>query len=256
MKKVQQGRHKKLKKALQKRSQRNRKLANKRAQTVVQDSGARVIRHARDYPIEGCRVQRDWQDSGLAVVVIARTQPTGDMVFANYLVDYYCLGVRDTVSYAGVPSDEFVNEVLPRIYRGIPPADISPALAHEIVYGAVEYAAQFGFNPHRRFRLSQFVLDPPDERPRSGTVEFGKNGKPYYVSGSRDNVGAIMGRLARTAGEGNFDHALSGDALDSPMANGEDAQTEPSSPLWVPGMEREAAREDDEPRSALWTPGR
>ena len=134
--------------------------------------------------------------------------------------------------------------------------DISPELAHEIVYGAVEYAEGFGFRPHRNFRLSQFVLDLPDAHPRSGTVEFGKNEKPLYVSGPRDNAGAIIGRLTRTAGEGNFDHVLSGEAPDAPMVPEDDDEAETSSPLWVPGADREEANEDDEPRSALWTPGR
>ena len=81
---------------------------------------------------------------------------------------------------------------------------ISPVLAHEIVYGGIEYAAQFGFRPHRDFKLSQRVLDPPEAHPRAGTVEFGKDGKPFYISGPYDNPDAIVRQLSRTAGEGNF----------------------------------------------------
>ncbi len=65
----------------------------------------------------------------------------------------------------------------------------------------IEYAAQFGFQPHRDFKLAQNVLDPPDAHPRTGKVEFGKDGKPFYIAGPHDNVNAILRQLARTAGK-------------------------------------------------------
>ena len=88
------------------------------------------------------------------------------------------------------------------------PVSISPALAHEIIYGGIDYAAQFGFRPHSDFRRSRHVLDPEELHPRTGAVEFGYEGKPLYVAGPDDNVQAILRQLARTAGEGNFDYVV------------------------------------------------
>lgn len=89
-----------------------------------------------------------------------------------------------------------------------PLVEVSPALAHEIIYGAIAYADRYGFKPQRDYRDSQHILDLPGEHPRSGRVEFGKDGKPFYVSGPYDNADRIIQQLTRTAGEGNFDYLM------------------------------------------------
>ena len=89
-----------------------------------------------------------------------------------------------------------------------PPVRIPPALTHEIIYGAIEYAAQFGFRPHADFKWSRYVLDPPDRHARTGAIEFGHDGKPLYIQGPRDNVDVILRKLTQTAGTGNFDYLL------------------------------------------------
>jgi len=158
---------------------------------------------------EGCWVQESWQKDGLAVVVVARRQPNGNIVFGNYLVDCYCLGLKNTFCNADIPYDQFHHDFLPEFFRAVgKPIRISPALAHEIIYGAIEYAAQFGFRPQRDYRDSQYILDPPNVHPRSGKVTFGKDGKPFFFAGPYDNVDAIMRKLARTAGEGNYHYMV------------------------------------------------
>jgi hypothetical protein len=94
------------------------------------------------------------------------------------------------------------------------PEAISVELAHEIVYGALEYARKYGFEPHPDFtRLhADQVLDSPDMHPHSHHVAFGKDGKPFFISGPYDDkykINRILQTLERTAGEGNF-HYLAG----------------------------------------------
>ena len=195
-----------MKKGDKKKQQKAFKRRVERKQQHVQEaqSPLRYIRQARDYPIEGCWVQQGWADCGIAVVAIARRQSNGNIVFGNYLVDLYCLGLKDTYFNADIPSGQFQREFLPKMFRTAgKPIKISPDLAHEIIYGSIEYARQLGFRPHRDFDMSQFILDPPDAHPRTGKVEFGKDGKPFFVAGPHDNVDAILRQLARTAGESN-----------------------------------------------------
>ncbi len=264
MKKRQQSQTKIQERALKKRTERKLKLAQQKTQSVRTDSPERHVRQARNYPIEGCWAQKDWMEAGLAVVAIARRQSDKLLTFGTYLVDYFCLGLKNTYCNANVPLARFHNEDLPKIYQGEPPKKITPALAHEIVYGGIEYAEQFGFRPQRDFRLSQYVLDPPDVHPRTGRVEFGKDGKPLYISGPNDNVEQIMRQLARTAGEGNF-HYLAhlgsppdsfDDEEDLNYDEGENDGDQPHPLLWVPPPYGDADEdeEEDKPRSPLWTP--
>jgi hypothetical protein len=205
---LKKGEKKKHRKALKRRSGRKqvrRQVRAARARTTALFH----IHQARNYPIEGCWVQQDWAEGGLAVTVIARRQPDGNIVLGNYLVDYYCLGLKNTYSEADIPPSQFRRDYLPEVYDTAgPPIDISPALAHEIIYGGIEYAARFGFRPHTDFKRSRHILDPPDLHPRTGAVEFGRDGKPFYVEGPHDNSDAILRRLLRTAGEGNFHYMV------------------------------------------------
>ena len=89
---MKKGEKKKQAKALAKRTE--RKSAKKAQQVAAAEGELRPIQQARNYPLEGCWVQSGWQEAGLAVVVVAREQPNGLLVVGNFLVDYYCLGVK------------------------------------------------------------------------------------------------------------------------------------------------------------------
>ena len=196
---VKKGEKKKQRKALARRQE------ERRAGRAVGPMTVRgLIRQAREYPIAGCWTMDGWQKAGIAVVVVARRQPNGNIVFGCYMVDCYCLGLKNTFCNADIPAGAFHRDYLPKMFRESRPVPISPALAHEIIYGGIEYAARFGFRPQRDFKDSQYILDLPDQHPRSGTVEFGKDGKPFYIQGPYDNVDAIIRQLKRTAGEGNY----------------------------------------------------
>lgn len=204
---MKKGEKKKQQKMFKRRTASNTQRRAQRASSAA--SPLHHIRQARNYPLEGCWIQKGWQDGGLAVIVIARRQPNSNIVFGNYLVDYYCLGLKNTYCNAEVAPGEFRRSTLPRMYENAgQPLEISPALAHEIIYGAMEYADRFGFKPQRDFHDSKQVLDLPGEHPRSGQVEFGKDGKPFYMSGPYDNADRIIQQLTRTAGVGNFNYLI------------------------------------------------
>ena len=78
---MKKGEKKKQAKALAKRTE--RKSAKKAQQVAAAEGELRPIRQARKYPLEGCWVQSGWQEAGLAVVVVARRQPNGLLVFGN-----------------------------------------------------------------------------------------------------------------------------------------------------------------------------
>jgi hypothetical protein len=202
-----------MKKGNQRKQRKNRAGKASRPQRTFQlPSPRRVLREARSYPLERCWTFRDWQQTGMAPVVIARRQPNGALAYGVYLVDYYLLGVKDTWFNVNIPRRQFYDEILPDILNE-DPFEIPPALAHEMIYGSIDYARQFGFPPHRDFRESRYLLDLPETHPRSGVVTYGYDGKPFYVQGPHDRPEAILRRLDRTVGEGNYHFLL---ALSAP----------------------------------------
>jgi len=80
--------------------------------------------------------------------------------------------------------------------------------AHSIIYGGIDYAENLGFKPHSDFKITKFILNPREEIEFVDTIEFGKNGKPFYFAGpydSREKSNGIYLKLVEMVGEGNFD---------------------------------------------------
>ena len=276
MPKKQRNQHKKQQRALQKRTKRKRKQARKQSQTPVGINPRRLLRMARQMPIEGAWAQQGWQEQGVARVLLARSQPNDNILFGEYIVDYLCTGIKDSSYASNVNRETFFNEVIPRLYSGTPPLDIEEGLAHETIWGAVEYARELGFEPPRSFGESSRILEPFDTHSYSGAIEFGYQGRPLYIPASEDSQVGIIRRLIETVGIGNFYYLPRGDvpeevaellrpeqpedASDSAIWRPDSQQrggVNTESGLWVPGQQTESAPEgEQQERPLIWTPGR
>lgn len=151
---------------------------------------------------------------GLVEVLVAREQPDGDICLGLYLIDKYCLGLKNTLAKVNISRTEYQKEVVPTLFHGTKPEKCSPELAHQMIYASIEYAEQFGFQPEADFALTQNMLAPRGELAESYQLTFGKDGKPLFIAGPHDNVARVLRQLEKTAGPGNFDYvALLGGTL-------------------------------------------
>ena len=169
------------------------------------------LQHAREYPILGCWIMSGWKEEGITPVVVARQQAPDKVICAVCLVDLFCLGIKNASTYADIPMGKFQRE-LPQMCIGAP-EECSVELAHEIIYGGLEFAQHYGFRPHPDFtaQLCDLVLDPPEMHARTHKVKFGKKGKPFFVAGPYDDerrIKSVMETLMKTAGKGKFDYVV------------------------------------------------
>lgn len=147
---------------------------------------------------------RDLGEKGLACVAVARRHRPQRVSVCGYLVDVYCLGVKNALgpkimNERDLPA--YLDMFFAAIQQGEPPLEVSLDLARHLVWGAVDYARALGFEPHRDFRPAAGHLGEWQE---TSAITFGQDGMPLYVSGPHDNPGAVMRTLRRTVGEGNF----------------------------------------------------
>jgi hypothetical protein len=199
---------KKLQKAIMKKrsKQKAASLQKSLCQQSVSVSASAIIRRARTFPILQCWISAEWKQEspGLVEVLVAREQPDGDICFGMYLVDKYCLGLKNTFARAGYSRRQLEDELHSKFFPEMTPMACSPELAHQMVYASIDYAARFGFTPNKDFSLSQYVLAPHGELKEPYNLEFGKDGKPFYIAGPHENPKAILKQLRETAGEGNY----------------------------------------------------
>jgi hypothetical protein len=95
-----------------------------------------------------------------------------------------------------------------RLDSSTPMEPCLPELAHQMIYQAIDYAAQFGFKPQKDYKWSRLILEKRGILPETSPITFGRAGKPFYVSGPYDNAEAIIARLEKTAGPGNYDYLI------------------------------------------------
>jgi len=199
-------------KAVMKRrsKQKNASLQKSLRQQSMSFSSSAIIRRARAFPILECWISAEWEEDslGLVEVVVAREQPDGDICFGMYLVDKYCLGVKNTFAKTGYSRRRFEDQLHNEFFPETSPAVCSPELAHQMIYASIEYAAQFGFTSQKDYALTQYLLVPRGELKEPYDLKFGRDGKPFFIAGPYDDAKAILKQLEKTAGPGNYDYLV------------------------------------------------
>ncbi|WP_432832318.1 hypothetical protein [Dactylosporangium sp. CA-092794] len=130
---------------------------------------------------------------GLANVLIVRQERYSRVSVCGFLVDLYCLGVKDALgphSMSSRAADDLREEIFANF--GGAPVAAPIELARAVVHGAVEYARGLGFEPHPDFAAAAPYLGGPAG---PSPIRFGRDGRPVYVSGPYDDPHAVIEKL-------------------------------------------------------------
>jgi len=189
---------------------------------IIRDIARRRDADASEPELVGCWVSPGWSNglrvdgepdwpglgddrpdrSGIAMVLVARRRRYAKVTVCGYLVDTWCLGVKDAFGPRVMDEAGLARDVA--TYFEVFEADPLAApveLAQQLVWGAVGHARALGFAPHPDFAAAADHLGEPIE---SCDITFGQHGRPCYVEGPHDNAARVLRTLERTAGAGNF----------------------------------------------------
>ncbi len=182
--------------------------------SLLKPTASQIYHQLTDFPIIECLILEKWQTSGLAHVIFVREQPDGRVAFADFLVDVFCLGVKDCFLQINQPKSVFHSFKEETLFKLGGLVDCPVDVAHAIIYGAVDYARSLGFSPHPDFERDRLILDPHEKFEELPLVTFGQNGKPCYISGPLDDIDYVMKTLRKNVGDGNFDYIIEGPTFD------------------------------------------
>jgi hypothetical protein len=133
------------------------------------------------------------------------------------MVDLMCMGVKDSTYKYNMP-----EEVLPALHENAEKnnmklVEIPYELAHNIIYAAVEYAAEYGFEPVHEFTsVTQYLLEEDNDE-KIPIIDIrcgGRDGKPLYINTGFDSPAKeqlTLKQLEKTAGPGNYHYMLPDD---------------------------------------------
>ncbi|MDR1757685.1 MAG: hypothetical protein LBR51_01820 [Bacteroidales bacterium] len=171
-----------------------------------------IRQRSRGLPIYECWITDNWEIVGLANIVITRRHVSGNITACLYLVDLTCMGVKDTYYFFNISEQEY-REFLGKFSEHVfVSADYN--LVHNIIFAAKEFAAEYGFKPHKDFTtLTEYFLEEDDDHVPLMEIHCGEeDGKPLYVntgSESKSRENQILKQLKTTAGEENFHYITS-----------------------------------------------
>ncbi len=185
------------------------KLARERRELTI--SKPRHIDFATS-PIVACTVSQDVESKGLGTLSVARKLSLGRFGVAVFLLDTWCLGVKDAFFRVYDAEDyEAYCENLESVESQEP---IEPARARKYLRDAAAYGLSNGFPPPDNFAECERILG--DVPPAEATFAFGQNGRPHYVEGpndSRSRVLNILKQLESKFGPDGFDYTSAFDVF-------------------------------------------
>jgi hypothetical protein len=133
------------------------------------------------FPIYECKVLKNWEEVGISPVYVSRELTKDSYVFASYLVDFWCLGVKDTTLKFGISKAD-----LKHIYKKNDDLEtVSYQDARSLILGAIDFAKAIDIAPHSSWNgIPSSFIEAHLAYEKKFT--FGQEGKPYYFSGPYD----------------------------------------------------------------------
>jgi hypothetical protein len=180
------------------------KRDEKRTQMARQSSDNPLIRlaEAESWPIVDALVPETLWSRGIGQLILTRRLPDGRLALGNFLVDVFCLGVKN--AYWKIISEWDFDSLRRRLAEMGPLYAATPEQFAKLVLGAVDYAQAIGFPPHPDFRHAKLLLAGIDPSKCTDTFTFGKDGKPFYINGPHDSpekIKIIMHKIRLAGGE-------------------------------------------------------
>jgi hypothetical protein len=196
--------------------QRQKKLAKKkqkRGATVKKITPSmKKAKPYASYPIHECLIPNDLFISGIGELVVTRRIPNGDIAMSAFVIDVFCLGVKDAM-FMVLPESEYEHRIKGRMSatgdRGF--EKLHQTCAKKLLDGMVDYAKELGFTPHPDYKNANEIFGNIDASVCPVKYAYGKEGKPFYMNGpyeSPADIERIINALTKECGRGGFNTLL------------------------------------------------
>jgi hypothetical protein len=180
-------------KRAKKARRRKQVVAQKRRDELLENAlPARVLR-ATQAPIQHCFLTEDLFKIGIGVMVLARGATHHHVAIGSFLIDVFCLGIKDA-AFQRLEGEEF-EVYMVRTDLGSPTISVDPSYARKLLRDVAAWAQSIGFAPHRDFTAVERIFGDVSADAGGASFQFGRDGKPVYVPGPADTPLLIRQRV-------------------------------------------------------------
>jgi hypothetical protein len=183
-------------------------------------------------------------DSGCGYLVVSRFKADGRVEAGFFLLDVFCLGVKDAGFHRFDSVADYQESLLDRLFRDEDPVRMTPAAARKLAEDAVSYARGLGFSPGVDYKKASRVFGGITTAGCDEEFVFGKDNKPFYIQGPSDppaRAQRILRALEARCGKDGYHYIVAAndfELLDGAEESGESAIT---GPVGRAGLEAMAA---------------
>ena len=189
-----------------KAAKRKQKKAGRAASMSRFRSGRGLFRTSGSWPLYECLLSQEWQkEHAITQILVARRSPIGQIATGTFLVDLGCLGVKNAFASLFNLRQEYEQKLRADVMASQSMIEADVNLVAKIIREAIAYAKDLGFKPDPDYRDAMLVLGDVDPDACDVPIPLGgKDGKPFFFAGPRDNVDQIMAKLTRKLGPDGF----------------------------------------------------
>lgn len=216
-------------KAMKKRQKENAKKKHA-AQTRAASPETALFRKAAQFPLYECLLGGDVEQNGMALLFVVRRQSEHLLIATGYIVDTWCLGLKDTTHWSNRTITSYLEEFRPRQVEEFNAKPCTLEQVHQLVYGAIDYAHALDLRPHGDFRVTRHFIGESDAFPRDESLVFGVNGKPHYFAGPHDNCAKVLRHLDKRLGPNGYTFTAPNDRVPPEFLNRLGMQSFPFDP--------------------------
>ena len=164
--------------------------------------------HARELPIYKCYMPQEGSVHGMSEIVVSRKRPNGKILFGVYLIDTYCLGVKDVMYHYDYDIEDF-EEIVEKVFSNFKGYVECPYNdAHNFIYSAIEFAADAGLDPARDFeKVGEYILEEDTDDIPLKHYPMGHNGKYLLIEGPTHTERKYVKMLKERLGD-NFQYIV------------------------------------------------
>jgi len=161
----------------------------KRQEKVRQHHKAQNIPPVRRVAMSGsmleCWINSNWREQGMASLFLLGNAGAGGFVFAAFLLDIWCVGLKDAYGQTGISRLDFQDNILKRAKDTMPMVRVDPTNARKLVASAIRFSRQNGFKLPAHFDRWTAIFGDLGGISSADLSAFGKDGKLFYM-GSRE----------------------------------------------------------------------
>lgn len=211
-----------------KAARRKKQLAERRKVAMAEKQLPRAERMRRmaAAPIHCCLVNEALFETGNGNLVLARKAADGRMGAAVFMLDVYCVGVKDVILRLDDSGD--IERIIAVLGDVQPLTAIDTACARKLLRDLVDWSRSIGLAPHPDYAAAELLFGDVAADTCAESFSFGRDGKPLLIPGPLDTRARIRQRinaLRRKLGEDGFD-VMTVDEVDDDEIFDEDGGTD------------------------------